>query len=85
MQAAEQVTPALGFDYILKEVLFVIPQGSGISASRRTAEANQFRSRYNGCDTAVDLAIQFTDAAVRDLAGATRPNCPKPLPTSWPG
>lgn len=67
MQAAEQVTPALGFDYILKEVLFVIPQGSGISASRRTAEANQYRSRYNGCDAAVDLAIQYTDAAVRDL------------------
>lgn len=67
MQAAEQVTPALSFDYILKEVLFVIPEGSGISASRRTAEANQFRSRYAGCDTAVDLAIQFTDAAVRDV------------------
>lgn len=67
MQAAEQVTPALSFDYILKEVLFVIPEGSGISASRRTAEANQFRSRYTGCDTAVDLAIQFTDAAVRDV------------------
>ncbi|HWJ87437.1 MAG TPA: SurA N-terminal domain-containing protein [Pelagibacterium sp.] len=67
MRAAEQVTPALGFDYILKEVLFVIPQGSGISASRRTAEANQYRSRYQGCDTAVDVAIQFTDAAVRDI------------------
>lgn len=66
-QAAQRVTPALSFDYILKEVLFVIPQGSGISASRRTAEANQYRSRYSGCDTAVDLAIQFTDAAVRDL------------------
>lgn len=66
-QAAQRVTPALSFDYILKEVLFVIPQGSGISASRRTAEANQYRGRYSGCDTAVDLAIQFTDAAVRDL------------------
>ncbi|WMT88405.1 SurA N-terminal domain-containing protein [Pelagibacterium sp. 26DY04] len=66
-QAAQQVTPALSFDYILKEVLFVIPEGSGVSASRRTAEANQYRSRYSGCDTAVDLAIQFTDAAVRDL------------------
>lgn len=67
MQASERVTPALSFDYILKEVLFVIPEGSGISASRRTAEANQYRSRFTGCDTAVDVAIQFTDAAVRDL------------------
>ncbi|WP_332719370.1 peptidylprolyl isomerase [Pelagibacterium mangrovi] len=67
MQASERVTPALSFDYILKEVLFVIPEGSGISASRRTAEANQYRSRFTGCDMAVDVAIQFTDAAVRDL------------------
>lgn len=66
-QAAQQATPAMSFDYILKEVLFVIPQGSGISASRRTAEANQYRSRFTGCDTAVDVAIQFTDAAVRDI------------------
>lgn len=67
MQASERVTPALSFDYILKEVLFVIPEGSGISASRRTAEANQYRSRFTGCDTAVDVAVQFTDAAVRDI------------------
>lgn len=67
LQAAQQVTPAMSFDYILKEVLFVIPQGSGISASRRTAEANQYRNRFTGCDTAVDLAIQYTDAAVRDV------------------
>lgn len=66
-QAAQQVSPAMSFDYILREVLFVIPQGSGVSASRRTAEANQYRSRYTGCDAAVDLAIQFTDAAVRDV------------------
>ncbi|SDG63724.1 peptidylprolyl isomerase [Pelagibacterium luteolum] len=66
-QAAQQVSPAMSFDYILREVLFVIPQGSGVSASRRTAEANQYRSRFTGCDAAVDLAIQFTDAAVRDI------------------
>ncbi len=79
MQAAEQVTPTLSFDYILKEVLFVIPQGSGISASRRTAEANQYRSRFSGCDTAVDLAIQFTDAAVRDIGRRHATQLPEAL------
>lgn len=67
LRAAEQVRETSSFDYILKEVLFVIAPGSGASASRRTAEANQYRSRFTGCDTAVDLVIQFNDAAVRDL------------------
>jgi peptidyl-prolyl cis-trans isomerase SurA len=67
LRAAEQVQLTSSFDYILKEVVFVIPQGSGVSASRRTAEANQYRSRFAGCDTAVDLVLQFNDAAVRDL------------------
>lgn len=67
LRAAEQVQQTSSFDYILKEVIFVIPHGSGVSASRRTAEANQYRSRFGGCDTAVDLVLQFNDAAVRDL------------------
>ncbi|WP_116653649.1 peptidylprolyl isomerase [Pelagibacterium sediminicola] len=67
LRAAEQVRETSSFDYILKEVLFVIAPGSGASASRRTAEANQYRSRFTGCDTAVDLVLQFNDAAVRDL------------------
>lgn len=79
MQAAQQVTAAMNFDYILKEVLFVIPQGSGISASRRTAEANQYRNRFAGCDAAVDLAIQFTDAAVRDVGRRHATQLPEAL------
>lgn len=67
LQAAAQVEASTSFDYILKEVIFVIPQGSGVSASRRTAEANQYRSRFTGCDTAVDLVLSFNDAAVRDI------------------
>lgn len=67
LQAAQRVEETTSFDYILKEVLFVIPQGSGQSASRRTAEANQYRSRFAGCDTAVDLVLNFNDAAVRDI------------------
>ena len=85
LQAAEQVTPALSFDYILKEVLFVIPQGSGVSASRRTAEANQYRSRFTGCDTAVDVSLQFTDAAVRDLGRRHATQLPEALANELAG
>lgn len=79
LQAADQATPAMSFDYILREVRFIIPQGSGISASRRTAEANQYRSRFTGCDAAVDLAVQFTDAAVIDVGRRHATQLPEAL------
>lgn len=67
LRAAQEVKETTSFDYILKEVIFVIPKGSGVSASRRTAEANQYRSRFKGCDTAVDVVLNFNDAAVMDI------------------
>jgi peptidyl-prolyl cis-trans isomerase SurA len=65
-QAKQKLTAANSFDYILKEVLFVMPGGKG-NASKRTAEANQYRKNFAGCDSAVDLSLKFTDAAVRDI------------------
>ena len=79
LRAAEQMQETSSFDYILKEVLFVIAPGSGTSASRRTAEANQYRSRFTGCDTAVDLVLQFNDAAVRDLGRRHATQLPEAL------
>lgn len=67
IQAEQQLAETSSFDYILKEVIFVIASGSGMSASRRTAEANQYRSRFSGCDSAVDLVLEFQDAAVIDV------------------
>jgi len=66
-RAAAQTSEADGFDYILKEILFIIPRGSGISNSRRTAEANRYRRAFNGCDSAVELSLSYKDAAVIDL------------------
>ena len=65
-QAKQKLTAANSFDYILKEVLFIMPGGQG-SASKRTAEANQYRKNFAGCDSAVDLSLKYTDAAVRDV------------------
>ena len=65
-QAAAKLDASKSFDYILKEVLFVMPGGKG-SASKRTAEANQFRKSFQGCDNAVQLSLSYTDAAVIDV------------------
>jgi peptidyl-prolyl cis-trans isomerase SurA len=65
-QAAAKLDASMSFDYILKEVLFVIPGGKG-NASQRTAEANQYRKGFQGCDSAVQLSMSYTDAAVIDV------------------
>ncbi len=65
-EAKAKLTAANSFDYILKEVIFLLPGGKG-SASARTAQANQYRKSFKGCDTAVQLSLSYTDAAVRDI------------------
>jgi peptidyl-prolyl cis-trans isomerase SurA len=65
-QAAAKVSVDMSYDYILKEVLFVMPGGKG-NASKRTAEANQYRKSFRGCDSAVNLSLSYTDAAVLDV------------------
>lgn len=65
--AAAAQADGVSYDYILKEILFVIPSGSNVSARSRTADANEFRRQFAGCDAAVQLSLAFTDAAVRDL------------------
>ncbi|MBI4921364.1 MAG: peptidylprolyl isomerase [Devosia nanyangense] len=65
-EAKAKLTAANSFDYILKEVLFLMPGGEG-SASKRTAEANRYKKSFSGCDSAVQLSLSYTDAAVRDI------------------
>jgi peptidyl-prolyl cis-trans isomerase SurA len=65
-QAKAKLTAANSFDYVLKEVLFIMPGGKG-NASKRTAEANQYKKSFTGCDSAVNLSLSYTDAAVRDI------------------
>jgi peptidyl-prolyl cis-trans isomerase SurA len=77
-QAAAKLDPSMSFDYILKEVIFVMPQGSG-SASARTAEANQYRKNFQGCESAVQLSMSYTDAAVIDIGRRHATQMPDPI------
>ena len=65
-QAKAKLNDVNSYDYILKEVLFLMPGGQG-SASQRTAQANAYRKAYSGCANAVQLSLSYIDAAVRDL------------------
>ena len=66
-QAQDRMEDSLSYDYILKEVRFIIATGSKTSSSSRTAQANQYRKNFQGCDTAVDLSLSYTDVAVLDI------------------
>lgn len=65
-KAEAKLDASMSYDYILKEVLFVIPGGKG-AANQRTAQANQYRKSFQGCDNAVQLSLSYTDAAVIDV------------------
>lgn len=78
LRAAEQL-PESSFDYILKEIVFVIPQGSNVSARARTNDANEYRRLFTGCDSAVQLSLSFNDAAVRDLGRRHSTQLPEAL------
>lgn len=61
-QAAGKVQAFQTFDYILKEIIFV-----GAGSSARSGQANSYRAKFAGCDSAVDLSLGYTDAAVIDV------------------
>lgn len=76
--AKAKLTAANSFDYILKEVYFIMPGGKG-NASARTAQANQYRKSFGGCDSAVKLSLSYTDAAVRDIGRRNANQLPPPI------
>ena len=73
-QAESKLQAYQNFDYILKEILFV-----GQGSSGRSSQANSFRSKFSGCDTAVDLSLGFTDAAVIDVGRRHATQLPEPI------
>lgn len=54
-------------EYLLQQVIFVVPENQrGKLAARRT-EANNMRARINSCEDSMQLATQVRDVTVRDL------------------
>lgn len=77
-QATADLSAGNSFDYILKEIVFVMPGGRG-NASQRTAQANQYRSSFSGCDNAVQLSLSYTDAAVVNVGRRHATQLPEPI------
>jgi peptidyl-prolyl cis-trans isomerase SurA len=64
-EAKAKLTKVDSYDYILKQVLFLAHKGQGPTS--RMGDAQRYRARYKGCDSAVSVSESFTDAAVTDI------------------
>jgi peptidyl-prolyl cis-trans isomerase SurA len=76
-KAEAKLDASMSYDYILKEVLFIAPGGKG--ASGRTAQANQYKRSFQGCDSAVQLSVSYTDAAVIEVGRRHATQLPEPI------
>ena len=58
---------AAGYDYRLRQILFIVPKGSAQSAfESRIREAEALRSRFENCEDGLTFARSLRDVAVRD-------------------
>lgn len=75
----EQATTA-AHEMVLQQVLFIIPAGSSNDFIRqRTRDAEDFRAKYTGCDTARDLARNYRDIVVKDNVRRASTELPPPV------
>jgi peptidyl-prolyl cis-trans isomerase SurA len=63
-------------DYVIRQVIFVVPPG--VSPGQRMSQANAARGRFTDCDSGVEFMRTQPDVAVRERLGRTSSELPKP-------
>jgi peptidyl-prolyl cis-trans isomerase SurA len=66
-------------EYMLQQVIFVVPASEKGSMGKRKREAEAMRARFNGCETTRQFAKGLIDVTVRDLGRVLAPE----LPSEW--
>lgn len=70
-------------EYFLKQVIFVVPAAKRATLTgKRKAEAEASRSKFPGCDQAMEFARNYHDVSIRELGRVMAPEMPadwKPL------
>ena len=64
-------------EYMLQQVIFVVPAKERGKMPARRREAEAMRARFNGCDASRALAKGLIDVTVRDLGRILEPQLPK--------
>jgi peptidyl-prolyl cis-trans isomerase SurA len=77
---SDQEKNAVGFDYTLRPILFLITPGSAESTiDGRRKEAEALRSRFRGCDESISSVRTMQNVVVRDLVVRTSADVPEAL------
>ena len=66
-------------EYMLQQVIFVVPASERGNMAKRKREAEAMRARFNGCDNTREFAKGLIDVTVRDLGRMLAPE----LPPDW--
>lgn len=66
-------------EYMLQQVIFVVPAAERGSIGKRKREADAMRGRFNGCEQTREFARGLLDVTVRDLGRVLAPQ----LPPEW--
>jgi peptidyl-prolyl cis-trans isomerase SurA len=66
-------------EYMLQQVIFVVPAKERGLMAKRKREAESMRARYGGCNTTREFAKGLIDVTVRDLGRVLAPE----LPSEW--
>jgi peptidyl-prolyl cis-trans isomerase SurA len=66
-------------EYMLQQVIFVVPASERGSIGKRKHEAEAMRARFHSCDTTREFAKGLIDVTVRDLGRVLAPE----LPADW--
>jgi peptidyl-prolyl cis-trans isomerase SurA len=66
-------------EYMLQQVIFVVPASQKGSIGKRKQEAEAMRARFNSCETTRQFAKGLIDVTVRDLGRKLAPE----LPSEW--
>ena len=66
-------------EYMLQQVIFVVPASERGTIGKRKREADALRGRFNGCEQTREFAKGLLDVTVRDLGRVIAPQ----LPPEW--
>lgn len=66
-------------EYMLQQVIFVVPASERGNMAKRKREAEAMRARFNGCNTTREFAKGLIDVTVKDLGRRLAPE----LPSDW--
>ncbi|WP_274629406.1 peptidylprolyl isomerase [Arvimicrobium flavum] len=66
-------------EYMLQQVIFVVPAGQRGDIAKRKREAEAMRMRFRSCETTRSFAKGLIDVTVRDLGRVLEPQ----LPADW--